>query len=380
MSTALVLSLLIHALLLSLTFGNQGVGLPSLDFPWRERRFEAGDLHVALLPGQVTAATPALIEPSANLTPTDMAMPEPIAAPGAMAVMTQSPAGESESVASPPTPVPALIASEQSDTATLVAPVTPVVVATPVIAPAPSATSPAVVLPTPRDESDAAQKQIESDVRERAFDLDELNRAKQEVQQQAERLEAARQAAVREEEERAQATRVDADRLEAARQDTARQERELQKAARAEQEAKREAVLRAIGRQLDEEAARRDAPSSSTARRGRLFGRTDSNVELILYAEAWSRKIDLNMTIDMVCEAAKQRHTNPLVTVALRSDGLVESVTFVVSSGVAEIDEAIRRIVQSQSPYRSFSPALARDYDVIEIRRSWSFDMAVRLF
>ncbi len=82
----------------------------------------------------------------------------------------------------------------------------------------------------------------------------------------------------------------------------------------------------------------------------------------------------------MVREAAKQRHTHPLVTVAIRSDGSIESVTFVVSSGVAEIDDAVQRIIQSQAPYRAFPPALAREYNVIEIRRSWHFDMAVLLF
>jgi len=55
-------------------------------------------------------------------------------------------------------------------------------------------------------------------------------------------------------------------------------------------------------------------------------------------------------------------------------------VTFVRSSGVAEIDEAIRRIVQSQLPYTPFPPGLAREFDVIEIRRTWHFDMAIRLF
>ena len=68
-----------------------------------------------------------------------------------------------------------------------------------------------------------------------------------------------------------------------------------------------------------------------------------------------------------------------MVTVAVRRDGSVESVTFVVSSGVAEVDEAIRRIVESQRPYHPFPAALAREYDVIEIRRSWYFDDAVRL-
>jgi hypothetical protein len=215
--------------------------------------------------------------------------------------------------------------------------------------------------------------------------------ARQDVQradyarQQAEREELARQEAQREEAARREAERQEAARAAAARQEAARAEA-------AQDEARREARLRAIGRQLDEEAARREAastaavapsrlaPSSSGARRGRLFGRTDPNAELILYAEAWARKIQLNMTFDMVRDAAKQPHTNPLVTVAIRSDGSVESVTFVLSSGVAEIDEAIRRIVQSQLPYQAFPPGLAREFDVIEIRRTWHFDTAIRLY
>jgi outer membrane biosynthesis protein TonB len=54
-------------------------------------------------------------------------------------------------------------------------------------------------------------------------------------------------------------------------------------------------------------------------------------------------------------------------------------VEFVRPSGLPELDEAIRRVVQSLRPFPAFSPALARDYDVIEIRRTWTFDMAIRL-
>jgi hypothetical protein len=207
----------------------------------------------------------------------------------------------------------------------------------------------------------------------------------------AAQLEAQRQEAARQEAARAEAARLQAERQEAARQAAARQE-----AARAEvgqdQAARREAALRAIGRQLDEEAARREAASTasqrpntlplslSTARRVRLWGRTDPNVELVRYAEAWARKIQFNTAVDTVREVAKRPHTPPMVTVAVRSDGSVESVTFVVSSGVAEIDEAIRRIVESQRPYQVFPPALAREFDVIEVRRTWYFDSAVRLY
>ncbi len=69
-----------------------------------------------------------------------------------------------------------------------------------------------------------------------------------------------------------------------------------------------------------------------------------------------------------------------MVTVAIRSDGSVESVTFVLSSGVAEVDEAIRRIVHSHEHYPAFPPGLASEYDVVEIRRTWTFDAAIRLY
>jgi TonB family protein len=199
------------------------------------------------------------------------------------------------------------------------------------------------------------------------------------VRQEAERQETARQETARREAERQQAAQREAAQKEAARVEAQ------------EAEARREARLRAIGRQLDEEAARRDAAAASAGgssplpppwnlRRYRLFGRTDPNEDIIRYAEAWERKIQLNTTVDVAREAAKERHADPLVTVAVRSDGSVESVTFVQSSGVAAIDDAIRRIVDSQRPYPRFPPSLAREYDVIEIRRTWYFDMAIRLY
>jgi TonB family protein len=110
-----------------------------------------------------------------------------------------------------------------------------------------------------------------------------------------------------------------------------------------------------------------------------LAGKAFSNLEQDRYAQAWEKKIELNMTVDTVREAAKQIHANPLVTVAIRSDGSVESIKFELSSGVPALDEAIRQVVQNLAPYSQFSPALAREYDVIEIRRTWVVDTAIRL-
>jgi TonB family protein len=210
------------------------------------------------------------------------------------------------------------------------------------------------------------------------------------AQLETQRQEAARQASARVEGER------EAARLEAQRQAAVQQAAAGQEAARVlaekEEDAKRAARREAMGRTLNEEAAKRAAaetaarPSStlplsySSARRARLWGRTDPNVELVQYAEAWARKIQFNTPADAVREVAKRPHTNPMVSVAIRSDGSVESVTFAVSSGVPEVDEAIRRIVQSLVPYPAFPPRLAREYDVIEVRRTWHFDTAIRLY
>jgi TonB family protein len=212
---------------------------------------------------------------------------------------------------------------------------------------------------------------------------------------QAVQAEAARLAAAQAEAARAEAANAEAARLAAARQEAERAEAARQQAARlaaaqaqarAEEE-QREARKRAIGRQLDEEAARRDAqrdperqrPDWVPARRGRLFGRIDSHAELALYGEAWARKIENNTPPDTARELARQPHSAAVVTVAVRSDGSVEAVTFVRSSGVPAVDEAITRIVRAQANYPAFPPGLLRDYDVVEIRRSWQFDTAVRL-
>lgn len=550
LTVALLFSLLIHTLLLSMTFGVQGFGLPGFGFPWQERRVEAPDLHVVLLPAQERAAKPAAnpvkaplpqasieqavaggsaLGPSASSSPplgrtaeviVRKAKPEPKVATAAVPDQAPLRTERTGAAASTSIPEPEVIAMERPDEATWTVP--PASSApTSVIAVAPVALSPEAVMPAPPDAGEVTQKQAEPVVRERDVEVGKFVPPEPEAQRQADQLEAARVEAERQEAARIEAARLEAERREAARlaaaqmeaqrqevarqeaarveaaqleairreaarlaaakmeaqrqeiarqlavrveaarleairleaarlaaekleaqrqeaarveaarleaerreaarlaaaqteaarveaerQEAARVEAERQEAARQaavqqeaaralaeqqEEEAKREARLRVIGRQLNEEAARRKAAetaarppamlpySLSTARRARLWGRTDANVELVRYTEAWARKIQFNTPVDTVREVAKRPHTDPMVTVAIRSDGSVESVTFVLSSGVAEVDEAIRRIVQSHVPYQAFPPGLAREFDVVEVRRTWHFDTAIRL-
>lgn len=99
-----------------------------------------------------------------------------------------------------------------------------------------------------------------------------------------------------------------------------------------------------------------------------------------MYAEGWRQKIEMNTPLDSLREAKAKPYVDPIVTVGLRRDGTVEAVTFNRSSGVPQLDDAVRAIVQKHAPYGAFPPDLAREYDVIEIRRVWTFDTAVRLF
>jgi len=88
----------------------------------------------------------------------------------------------------------------------------------------------------------------------------------------------------------------------------------------------------------------------------------------------------MNATLDLLKGVKPGSYENPVVTVALRKDGSVENVIINRSSGQPAVDNAVRSIVLSLSPYPPFPADLAQDYDVVEIRREWTFDKAVRLF
>ena len=177
-----------------------------------------------------------------------------------------------------------------------------------------------------------------------------------------------------------------------AREAAARVAREAQAARLAQaaaDEERREAARRAMGRQLDAEAAQREAaqraaadarPASwSSLRRARLFGRSDPNAELLQYAESVARRIQLNTPAQQLRELAERPHRAPLVTVAIRQDGSVESIVFVQSSGHSEVDAAVRALVQGLAPYPAFPPLLASQLDVLEIRRTWVFSSTLSL-
>ena len=188
LTCALLLSLLFHALLLSLTLGGEGFGLPGFGFPWKERRIEATDLNVVLVPEQVAAAEPSgapvkgpmqasIAQPVAGapaVTPSLSPAPPPGSGrrrlcPSAKRTPRAKPTAEAKPEATPPRrerlpralplqtegsgdatpapiPEPAVIAVERTDEAALVVPAAPSE-PTAVIAAAPNVPSVETVIP-----------------------------------------------------------------------------------------------------------------------------------------------------------------------------------------------------------------------------------------
>ena len=105
----------------------------------------------------------------------------------------------------------------------------------------------------------------------------------------------------------------------------------------------------------------------------------ERDLPLKMYVESWRQKIERNGALNYPRSWVDEVRIDPLVSVAVRSDGSVEDVMIVTSSGRADMDEAVRRIVLVNARYSPFPPQIAQKYDVIEIRRVWRFDEALKL-
>lgn len=105
----------------------------------------------------------------------------------------------------------------------------------------------------------------------------------------------------------------------------------------------------------------------------------ERDLPLKMYVESWRQKIERNGALNYPRSWADAVRIDPLVSVAVRSDGSVEDVIIVSSSGRADMDEAVRRIVRVNARYSPFPAQIAERYDVIEIRRVWRFDDALKL-
>jgi hypothetical protein len=123
----------------------------------------------------------------------------------------------------------------------------------------------------------------------------------------------------------------------------------------------------------------RPAEDAARAVRRALADAARHDIPLRMYIDSVRQKIERNAVLSEAQLSADVVRTDPIVSVAIRSDGSVEDVIILRSSGRADIDEFVRRIVRLNARYSAFPPNVAANYDVIELRRVWRFAGVLRL-
>jgi hypothetical protein len=105
----------------------------------------------------------------------------------------------------------------------------------------------------------------------------------------------------------------------------------------------------------------------------------ERDAPLRLYVDSVRQKLERNAVLGGARLSLRDVRIDPLVSVSLRSDGSIDEITIVRSSGRADVDDAVRRFVRLNARYAAFPPNVAANFDVIEIRRIWRFVDGLKL-
>jgi len=105
----------------------------------------------------------------------------------------------------------------------------------------------------------------------------------------------------------------------------------------------------------------------------------ERDAPLRLYVDSVRQKLERNAVLGGARLSLRDVRIDPLVSVSLRSDGSIDEITIVRSSGRANMDDAVRRFVRLNARYAAFPPNVAANFDVIEIRRVWRFAEGLKL-
>ena len=98
------------------------------------------------------------------------------------------------------------------------------------------------------------------------------------------------------------------------------------------------------------------------------------------YREDWRKKVERVGNLNYPDEARRQGIYGSLrVLVIIKSDGSLENMRILESSGHPVLDRAALNIVRTAAPFAPFTGELAANYDQVEIIRTWRFERGDRL-
>jgi periplasmic protein TonB len=106
---------------------------------------------------------------------------------------------------------------------------------------------------------------------------------------------------------------------------------------------------------------------------GKLLADTRESA-IATYLDGWKRRIERVGTINFPNEARRQKLSgNPVVEVAIRANGTLETVIVRRTSGHAELDNAAVGIVRLAAPFEPFPSALRDRFPVLRFAYEWQF-------
>ncbi len=106
---------------------------------------------------------------------------------------------------------------------------------------------------------------------------------------------------------------------------------------------------------------------------GKLLADTRESA-IAAYLDGWKRRIERVGTLNFPNEARHRRLSgNPVLEVAIRANGTLDSVIVRRTSGHRELDNAAVGIVRLAAPFEPFPSALRERYPVLRFAYEWQF-------
>jgi protein TonB len=94
-----------------------------------------------------------------------------------------------------------------------------------------------------------------------------------------------------------------------------------------------------------------------------------------LYIDSWRRRVERVGTLNFPNQARRSGLSgNPVIEVALASDGQLADIRVRRSSGHPDLDQAALQILRLSAPFEPFSRELAARYDVLRFAYEWQFE------
>lgn len=114
--------------------------------------------------------------------------------------------------------------------------------------------------------------------------------------------------------------------------------------------------------------------------RRRFIGARTQEFRFARYIEDWRSKVERVGELNYPQAARDQKiYGSLVVTVSIKSDGVLEKIEINRSSGQKILDDAAVHIVRLSAPFAPFSADISKDTDVLSITRTWTFTRSDQL-